>query len=208
MDKHGKAKKRVKASERLEQIVDAARAMFAKQGYKETTLDEVARAVGVSRTRVVQLVGSKKELYSAIVEQAYQDHPLDEDLKTPMDSNNDLGVFKAYARHILDHYADPADREVLTILMYARLREDVFSQKHFEEKDTLMINRLVYWLSVRMAQGRFRQADVRVVVSAFQAMVVNLATYKHVLGQLEYIDNDQLAETCADIFLNGLKGGP
>jgi AcrR family transcriptional regulator len=204
MDKQGKTKKRIKASKRLEQIVDAARTMFAKQGYKETTLDEVAGVVGVSRARVVQLVGSKKELYRAIVEQAYRDHPLDEDLKAPMDLDDDLGVLKAYAKHILDHYANPEDREVLTLLLYSRLREDVFSKKHFEEKDTLMINRLVYWHSARIAQGRFKQADAQVVVTAFQAMVVNLAIYKHVLGQLDFIDNEQLAEICADIFLHGL----
>jgi AcrR family transcriptional regulator len=198
------ANRRFKAPERKSQILAAARSLFAKQGYHSTTLDNIASKVGVTRARVLQLCGSKEELYRSIVEEAYKDHPLDRDLQDSMDRGDDLGVLRNFAEHILEAYAQPADREILTILMYSRLRDDEFSKEHFKKKDALMIRRLTYWLSSRIAQGSFKRVDPQVTVTAYQAMVMNLAVYKQVLGQLDYVSNQELALNCAGLFLNGL----
>lgn len=196
--------KRLPAAQRREQILTAARTLFANRGYGETTLDAIAAEVGVSRARVVQLFESKEGVYRAIAEDAYRSHPMDRDLIEPMERLDDRAVFEAYARHILEHTAQPEEREILKILTYARLREDSFHREHFEQKDSLMISRLTDYVAQRMADGALRPADPKVVVYAYQAMLFNLALYKHSLNRMDFVDNDSLAEECARIFTLGL----
>jgi AcrR family transcriptional regulator len=61
---------RLTATERSEQMVDAAITAFAATGYAGTTTDDVARLAGVSQPYVLRLFGSKQKLFLATVEQA------------------------------------------------------------------------------------------------------------------------------------------
>lgn len=200
-----KEKNRKLSSEnRRGQILDAARMLFAKKGYNETTLDDIAERVGVSRTRVIQLFGSKQGVYEAIAEIAYQSHPLDEDLEAPIRERNDFAVFKAFASHILQYTSKRRDREIFKILMYARLKEDHFHRVHFHKKDTLMISRLSEYVQQRIKEGAFRPLDYRTIIYAYQAMISNLAIYKNVLKEMDFVSLDRLSSDCASIFLKGI----
>src|ERR1041384_2954772 len=54
---------RMSADERIDQIVTAAVAAFAKSGYAGTTTDQVARLAGVTQPYVIRLFGSKEKLF-------------------------------------------------------------------------------------------------------------------------------------------------
>src|SRR3954471_16140219 len=60
---------RMTGAARRDQILAAARRVFADKGFAATT-DEVARAAGVSQPYVVRLFGSKRELFLAAYRQA------------------------------------------------------------------------------------------------------------------------------------------
>lgn len=196
---------RLSSTQRKAQILAAARSLFAGKGYAEVTLDEIAARVGVSRPRVIQLFGSKQSIYEAIAEAAYASHPMDQDLAAPMERRDDLGVFQAFAEHILVHTAHKEDREIFKILMYARLKEDQFHRVHFHKKDTLMMGRLWDYVGMRMEEGALKRMDPRLVVYAYQAMISNLAIYKNVLKQMEFVGIKELSLRCAQIFLEGLS---
>ncbi|MBW1997715.1 MAG: TetR/AcrR family transcriptional regulator [Deltaproteobacteria bacterium] len=196
--------RRLSSKNRRSQVLDAARVLFAKKGYNETTLDDIADRVGVSRTRVIQLFGSKQGVYEAIAEIAYQSHPLDQDLEAPIRERNDFAVFKAFASHILRHTSKKKDREIFKILMYARLKEDHFHRVHFHKKDTLMMSRLSEYVRQRIKEGAFRPMDYRTVIFAYQAMISNLVIYKNVLKEMNFVSIDRLSSDCARIFLEGI----
>jgi AcrR family transcriptional regulator len=199
---------RVPAEERKEQILAAARSLFAKKGYDKVTLDEIAKQVGVSRPRIIQLFGSKQNMYLAIAELAYKDHPLDKDLADPIARKDDFGVFHAFARHILTHTSKREDRDIFKILLYARLREDRFHRAHFHKKDTLMISRLADYVQQRVDDGAFARMDPKVIIYCYQAMVTNLAMYKGVLNQMSFVTIEELSRNCAQIFLDGIRTEP
>ncbi len=203
-----KNSERLPSRERKIQVLNAARSLFAKQGYNKTTLDEIARQVGISRPRVIQLFGSKLKIYETIAQTAYTSHPLDKDLEDPIKRKDDFGVFQAFAAHILFHTAKKADREIFKILMYATLKEDTFHQIHYKKKDTLMISRLADYVRARIADGAFRQMDYRTVIYAYQAMISNIAMYKNVLQGMKFITIEKLSRDCARIFLDGLAIAP
>ena len=200
--------RKLSSEDRRAQVLDAARFFFAKKGYDQTTLDEIANRVGISRPRVIQLFGSKQRIYEAIAEIAYNSHPIDVDLAEFIDKRDDFGVFRAFALHILRHTVNREDREIFKILMYARLKEDRFHRIHFRKKDTLMISRLSDYVRQRIKEGVFKKTDYRTVIYAYQAMVSNLAIYKNVLKEMEFVGIDALSRDCARIFLQGLYLSP
>ena len=196
--------KKLSSEERRAQVLSAARTLFAKEGYAEVTLDDIAAQVGVSRPRIIQLFGSKRNIYETIAEAAYSSHPMDRDLAEPMQNKDDLGVLKAFAHHILRHSVSREDRDIFKILMYARLREDSFHRAHFHKKDTLMIGRLAEYVEQRIRDGAFRNMDSRVIIYCYQAMISNLAIYKNVMKTMEFVTIEALSEECARIFLEGV----
>ncbi|WP_067697512.1 TetR/AcrR family transcriptional regulator [Nocardia jejuensis] len=54
---------RMTASERGEEVLEAAIAAFAESGYAATKTDEIARRAGVSQPYVIRLFGTKQQLF-------------------------------------------------------------------------------------------------------------------------------------------------
>lgn len=57
--------------ERLEQILDAAYACFTRHGVKRTTMDDIARQAGMSRSAVYQYVRNKEDAYHRLAERLF-----------------------------------------------------------------------------------------------------------------------------------------
>ncbi|HEY3548962.1 MAG TPA: helix-turn-helix domain-containing protein, partial [Propionicimonas sp.] len=62
--------RRMTATERREQILQAALTVFADGGYAGTTTDQVAREAGVSQPYVVRLFGGKQQLFAELYARA------------------------------------------------------------------------------------------------------------------------------------------
>jgi AcrR family transcriptional regulator len=61
-------KRKRQARETREQIVDAARSLFAREGYAKTTVEAIAREAGVSAQTVYASVGSKRAIVGALID--------------------------------------------------------------------------------------------------------------------------------------------
>jgi AcrR family transcriptional regulator len=59
---------RLHPAQRREQILDAASALFAERAYDEVSIEDIARAAGVTRGLVHHYFGSRKEVYIALLE--------------------------------------------------------------------------------------------------------------------------------------------
>src|SRR5882724_4225849 len=58
--------------ERREDILDAAMTVFASDGLKGASTDEIARVAGISQPYVFRLFGTKKELFMAVVARCFR----------------------------------------------------------------------------------------------------------------------------------------
>jgi len=59
---------RLDPAERRNQILDTANELFAERGYEEVSIDDIAKAAGVTRGLVHHYFGGRKEVYLALVE--------------------------------------------------------------------------------------------------------------------------------------------
>ena len=65
-------KTRSTAEERREQILDAARYEFAERGLHGTSTEDIARRAGISQPYVFRLFGTKKALFTAVVNRCFR----------------------------------------------------------------------------------------------------------------------------------------
>ncbi|MGP3912574.1 TetR/AcrR family transcriptional regulator [Nonomuraea sp. 10N515B] len=64
--------RRLRRTERREQILDAATQAFARSGYAATSLDDVAREASLTRALLYRHFDSKADLYRAVLDRACQ----------------------------------------------------------------------------------------------------------------------------------------
>jgi len=103
---------RMRSPERRDQILAAARTVFAEGGYQATT-DQVARAAGVSQPYVVRLFGSKRDLFLAVYRDV-ADRVLTAFRPVPVGPEAGTRMGAAYVELL-------ADRDLLRILMHGFL---------------------------------------------------------------------------------------
>ena len=60
--------KRLDPAQRREQMLDAANDLFAERGYEEVSVEDIARAAGVTRGLVHHYFGGRTEVYIALLE--------------------------------------------------------------------------------------------------------------------------------------------
>ncbi|MEM7337867.1 MAG: TetR/AcrR family transcriptional regulator [Actinomycetota bacterium] len=60
---------RMPAAERRRQLLDVSRAVLARNGYYETTMSDIADAAGVTKPVLYQHFESKRDLYTAVLEE-------------------------------------------------------------------------------------------------------------------------------------------
>ena len=58
---------------RKQKIIDVAAALFCKKGYQSTSLDDVAKVIGISKAGIYHYVSSKDDLLSIIYTQAFEE---------------------------------------------------------------------------------------------------------------------------------------
>jgi AcrR family transcriptional regulator len=97
----------------IEDIRSAAAAMFERQGYRKTNLEDIAKAVGVSKPTLYAYVGSKPELLEQIVNEVMV--TLDEGLMSILD-NQDSAEVKLRASILLQARAAAEQRNYYQLL--------------------------------------------------------------------------------------------
>src|SRR6478609_7296174 len=66
----GKRRRRLRAEERRESILDAANIVFGQRGYDTVRIDDVAAAAGISKALIYEHFRSKQELYGELMNRA------------------------------------------------------------------------------------------------------------------------------------------
>ena len=65
--------KRLSGADRRQQLMEVGRDLFAKKGYENTSIEEIAQQAGVTKPIVYEHFGAKEGLYAAIVEREMDD---------------------------------------------------------------------------------------------------------------------------------------
>lgn len=95
-------------SERREQLLDVARALFAERGFEVTSVEEIAHRAGVSKPVVYEHFGGKEGVYAVVVDREMRD--LLDRMVTVLDAAGHPRVLvERAASGLLDYIAESAD---------------------------------------------------------------------------------------------------
>jgi AcrR family transcriptional regulator len=153
-------------SAKRRQIVDGARAMFLAQGFDAASMNDIARAAGVSKGTLYVYFANKEELFEAIVEEEcdaqaegiFKLDPNDHDVEAVLTR---LGV--GYVKSLCRPEKASAIRTVIAIA--DRMPE--LGRRFYESGPAAGIARLAAYLAAQVDAGVLAVADYQVAAAQF-----------------------------------------
>ena len=154
------------------EIVSVARKVFSKQGFKKTTMEDIARGAGKGKSSIYYYYKSKEEIFEAVVEKEADE--LRSTLEKVISIRNDpMGKLKDYIMFRLYHVKTVSN-------FYAALKEDSHDQmrfvedvrKKFEEQEFQMVCNI---LDTGIKEGAFKINDSKIGSIAITTMLKGLA---------------------------------
>jgi AcrR family transcriptional regulator len=188
---------RARYDRRREEIVSAAARILARRGYDQTSVPDLAEAIGVSTGSLYHYFASKEELLVAICDQLLE--PL---LETALArGRGDLrGLIRLWVEHVVEHrdHMLVFQQERHVIERGERWRAVRASRKRFE--------RLVgEELAAAERAGALRHGDRRLALLALLGMVNHTAQWYRPRGPLTV---REIADGYADLLLVPVRGAP
>lgn len=158
-------------------VVSVATVAFAERGVAATSLDDLARQLGVTKQTILYHFGSKDGLVTAVLGQAAAD--LHEVLDTA--SRTSQPGWDRVEATVRAAFALAVARPELLGLLRELSRLEPHRSHQVTDMLQPMIERAVAELAVGMDQGRFRRSEPRLVLVATYAAVTGVVTDASVL---------------------------
>jgi len=205
-----RARKRLSASQRRDQIIEAAITLFGCHGYSGTTTRALAAAAGVSEATIFKHFPTKDALHLAAFARRAQVGT--DDLIAELDALAARGEDEALLRRvfgvILHGYG--VDRDMQRMLLFAWLEQST------EENVRLWSSILDYplfpflerWIVRRQAEGRFVAGAPDLLRAAVTGLAAHYSTRHKLYGIPAQHDDEEAASVFAGFLLRGLSRPP
>lgn len=192
-------------AERRAAIVQAAIRRFAMHGFRGTTTRELAAAAGVSEPVLYQHFATKRDLYTAIVDQliAQAHERFDERARQLEPEATDRQFLQWLGESILAYHSEDPDR--VRLLVFSALEGHELADLWYEKATLDFIRWVEKHLEKRVAAGAIRAESPEFLARAFIFMVSHFG-FMHLLfpGRCVPAPDAHLVEKLVDIFLNGI----
>jgi AcrR family transcriptional regulator len=198
-------KEREKRARELE-ILKAARELFVSKGFRETTLDEIARQAEFGKGTLYNYFASKEDLFLGIIEQT-----IEEILRIASGSVSGPGSARdklsRYAREIIEYTRDNGE---LLHVVYHELRRGDSAVSDSKLRQLLAHARrgweiLAQPLAEGMEQGVLRTADPRQLIILFDGMLRGYCFHRFAIERSQ-ADEDisAVAELITSVLFDGI----
>ncbi len=200
--------KRLAASDRKQQIIESAIALFGKDGLKGTTTKALADAAGVSEGTIFKHFPTKKALYLAAFEGRTgvgMEHLVTE-LQQLAGEGRDEEIIQQVLSAIFHGY--DRDRDLHRMLLYVHLGQSDEENKVLDEtlRKNQVMEFLIEYVATRQQQGVFHPGNPGILAHAVIALGVQVATSRKLFGNRDYgVSDDDVILDLTRLLLNGLR---
>lgn len=163
----------VRGVRRRDEIVATAETVFLKNGYTETTMQEVAVRAGASKETLYRHFGSKEGLFAQVMNRRAQSliDKLDAGLDRPKalaDALRDLGI------KLLEQMTSPAVTALLRIVVAEAPRDPTLGRIFYSLGPERTRAQLAEFLAAARDRGEFRGSDPGLAASIFLGAVIGM----------------------------------
>jgi AcrR family transcriptional regulator len=192
---------------RPQQILEAAFRVFGSRGLHQATLDDVARAAGITKGTIYLYFPSKAALFTAMLKARAND------IMPPVEAEQD-GRGALTTRHRLTVFAERLYEFFRSPAFLAMYRTVISEAPQFPEAATLLYREGILPATQRLAEvirrgiatGEFRAVDPVIAARAFVGMFQIFAVSQGLLGgqRIFPIKDAAVVHTVTQVFFQGL----
>jgi TetR/AcrR family transcriptional regulator len=181
------------------QIVDAARKLFYKFGFKKVSMDEIAREAGVTKKTVYTYFSSKEELFKYFIQEELDNmKKIVEDIE-----KEDLDFFEAVHQIIFQLIKYKNKRQFFKLMTNeAEVLKSSIASKSLNLIDEQIQSYIYDIVKNAMDKGYIKKENPEVVT--FLVYKMYIALMFDWSETREKLDEEEIAKTILDILKNGL----
>jgi len=197
---------RVPARDRRLQIMEAAKELFARQGFEGTTTRQIAARARVNEAIIFRHFPTKEDLYWAIIDRESELAGWQPALRQQLSSGaSDREVFAGIAEDILLRRAK--DNNLSRLLLFSALENQRRSQRFFQTHVVEYYEAIAQYIRKRIEEGAFRAVNQLLAARGFVGMIVYHSLIQEIYGGKRYLDFGvkEVSETLTDIWLGGME---
>lgn len=205
-ERRGPGRPRMPESERCRILFEAASELFLRDGYTQTSMDEVARRAGMSKRTLYQLFPSKTALFEATIAAAVAPLHLDTELEREPDLELALaGILEAAGRHLLASRHVAIFRVAIAEVQRSPELAEVSHRVIFGHRTSSLQRRI----ATEIAQGRLCLDDAEAAARMLFGMAFGAVQMMMLLGLRGPPDDREIAQLACSavaVFLRGAGG--
>lgn len=193
---------RSKNEEKGRQILQAAGALFMREGYSSVSMEQLAKAAGVSKQTVYSHYGSKEALFSAAVEQKCEDYEIGyqaADIERPV---------REYLRDFIQHFSDlvtsDAGIAIHRVCIAEADKRSNLSELFWNAGPHPIMQRLSAYLEAQVRRGTLSIDNIHFAADQLLFMVKSDVHMRGVLGlptETAFRDLPAYLDSCLDVFM-------
>lgn len=187
-------------------ILDAARGEFLKNGFERTTIGDIIRISGGSRTTLNEQFGGKAGLFVAVMRDFTSEVAAQFDRLVPGDAPPEAAL-RAFARTIVATLLRPDQMAIFRIVTSESLRFPEIGTAFFRLGPETADRHLAVYLRDCATRGQLRIDDPEIAARAFLSMILSTTQLRCAAGMpAEQIlaDSERYLDGAVDIFLAGV----
>jgi AcrR family transcriptional regulator len=194
--------------DKKEEILKAAKKVFGQYGFDKTTLDDIARVVGIKKNSLYYYYSNKQALFSALIN--------DEAREVFNSFNKILNSKKSASKKLKDfikvsgkHQRERASLYTTTVKAFLEIQE-LIRTMHQDLIDKLS-NILNQILQEGIRNGEFRKHNTKELACYLLEMSVAIEQREYQISNAEFMHEvdfdkiDRMIQTIVDYIINGIK---
>lgn len=151
---------------KLEQVLDGAREIFLRDGFEGASVDDIARAAGVSKATLYSYFPEKRLLFVEVARRECL-RQADAALELVQLSAPPEVILPLAAERIIDFFLSEFGRRVFRICVAESDRFPELGQQFYESGPVLVRNRIAAYLACAVSRGELAIDDIDLAADQF-----------------------------------------
>lgn len=201
----GPKQRRERQKEMLRQeILDAARELFVKEGYENVSMRRIAEKIEYSPTTIYLYFEDKADLLYSICEETFA--KLIEKMNSiTVTSDDPVEALKQGCRAYIDFGLEYPNHYRVTFINHPEAGKDQAHQQMEGSSGMKAFDCLRQAVAECVRQGKFRETDVDLMSQAIWAAGHGVVSLMIVKKHFPWVDKDRIITLSVDAMIDGLK---
>ncbi|MDR3437722.1 TetR/AcrR family transcriptional regulator [Telmatospirillum sp.] len=191
--------------ERRHHLIQVATRLFLSDGYEATSLENIAKVAGASKTTIYRNIGDKADLFRTVLNCSLE--PVWPKLgDVPVDGKSPEEVLSAYGRLVISSSSINSEAIMLLRLVYREASRFPELARIFADAEQSAVDAVAKYLAVAMQQKYLRPSDPDRAAGQFLELIWGPLVRRLILGTIAFPDEkerERIVLSAVSLFLNG-----